>query len=300
MLVDGPKGSGNKIDVYMQPLIEELKELWVDGIMTYDASINQMFSLHAALLWTMSDFPAYVMLSEKIKKCELACPHCGKNTRSHWLKYGRKYCYTYHRRFLPTGHKLRRDKVSFNEKIELERNPPILSGIEIKDNLNSRRDLEHLGIRTPLHPKRNRNGKLILPPGPFSLGKAEKNLFCKVLKNLKALDRYGSNISRCVHENESTLLGLKSHDLHSLMQQILPVIVRKILPASVVKVLIEISNFFKQLCSKVNTISDLEKIQERIVLTICHLEKIFPPSFFDTMEHLPIHLVGEALMVGPV
>ncbi|GAA0160131.1 hypothetical protein LIER_38981 [Lithospermum erythrorhizon] len=84
------------------------------------------------------------------------------------------------------------------------------------------------------------------------------------------------------------------------MQQILPVIVRKILPTSVVKVLIELSNFFKKLCSKVNTISDVEKIQERIVLTICHLEKIFPASFFDIMEHLPIHLAGEALMARPV
>ena len=121
-----------------------------------------------------------------------------------------------------------------------------------------------------------------------------------MLKNLKAPDGYGSNISRCVSGNEQSLLSLKSHDLHMLVQQILPVAVRNILPSNVVKVLIELSNFFKQLCSKVNTKSDLEKIQERIVLTICHLEKIFPPSFFDIMEHLPIHLAEEALMAGSV
>ncbi|XP_022022263.1 uncharacterized protein LOC110922267 isoform X1 [Helianthus annuus] len=38
-----PKGPGNKIDVYMQPLIKELKELWEDGVSTIDASTKQYF-----------------------------------------------------------------------------------------------------------------------------------------------------------------------------------------------------------------------------------------------------------------
>ena len=35
-------------------------------------------------------------------------------------------------------------------------------------------------------------------------------------------------------------------------------------------------------------------------LKLCNLEKIFPPSFFDVMEHLPDHLPDEALLSGPV
>ena len=50
VLIDGPKGSGNKIDVYLQPLIEELNELWERGVLTYDASKKEMFQHHAALL----------------------------------------------------------------------------------------------------------------------------------------------------------------------------------------------------------------------------------------------------------
>ena len=30
------------------------------------------------------------------------------------------------------------------------------------------------------------------------------------------------------------------------------------------------------------------------------LEKILPPGFFDVMEHLPVHLVHEARLGGPV
>ena len=35
-------------------------------------------------------------------------------------------------------------------------------------------------------------------------------------------------------------------------------------------------------------------------MILCNLEKIFPPSFFDVMEHLPIHLSYEAKLGGPV
>ena len=84
------------------------------------------------------------------------------------------------------------------------------------------------------------------------------------------------------------------------MQQLLPLAVRRALPKNVVEALIELTNFFRQLCSKVNTTSDLEKIQDRIAITLCCLEKIFPPSFFDIMEHLPIHLADEALIAGAI
>ena len=33
---------------------------------------------------------------------------------------------------------------------------------------------------------------------------------------------------------------------------------------------------------------------------MCNLEKIFPPAFFDVMEHLVVHLPYEALLRGPV
>jgi hypothetical protein len=37
-----------------------------------------------------------------------------------------------------------------------------------------------------------------------------------------------------------------------------------------------------------------------IIETICKLEMIFPPLFFDFMEHLPIHLPYKAKVEGPI
>ena len=47
----------------MQPLVAELISLWHDGVLTYDVSRKQDFVMRAAVIWTISDFPAYSMLS---------------------------------------------------------------------------------------------------------------------------------------------------------------------------------------------------------------------------------------------
>ena len=85
MLIPGPKSPGKDIDVYLQPLIEELKELWNDGVVTYDSFKNESFRMHVVLLWIVSDFPAYSMLSGWSTKEELACPSCNYGTCSKYL-----------------------------------------------------------------------------------------------------------------------------------------------------------------------------------------------------------------------
>nr|XP_009799690.1 PREDICTED: uncharacterized protein LOC104245728 [Nicotiana sylvestris] len=63
MLIPGPESLGDAIDVYLQSLIEELKELWKTGVESFDASARKNIMLHVALLWTINDFSAYANLS---------------------------------------------------------------------------------------------------------------------------------------------------------------------------------------------------------------------------------------------
>ena len=42
------------------------------------------------------------------------------------------------------------------------------------------------------------------------------------------------------------------------------------------------------------------KVEEHIVLVLIKLELIFPPTFFDIMVHLVMHLLEEAILEGPV
>jgi len=100
MLIPGPKAPDNDIDVYLQPLIDELIELW-GGVEAYDASMKRKFTLKAALLWTINDFPALGNLLGMSTKGKYACPYCHTDTCYQWLTNGRKGCYMGHRRFLP-------------------------------------------------------------------------------------------------------------------------------------------------------------------------------------------------------
>ena len=119
-LIPGPNDPGNNIDVYMQPLVEELKELWNAGVETYDALTNQNFMLRASVLWTIIHFPGYAMLSGWSTKGKLACPICHYETSSMYLKHSRKVCYMNHRKFLDPNHKWRSDKRRFNGNTEVE------------------------------------------------------------------------------------------------------------------------------------------------------------------------------------
>ncbi|XP_042974900.1 uncharacterized protein LOC122306541 [Carya illinoinensis] len=85
LLIPGPRSPGNEIDVYLQPLIDELIDLWKNGVDTYDAMTAQTFRLHATLFWTINDFPAYGNLSGWSTKGKMACPSCRQETDSMWL-----------------------------------------------------------------------------------------------------------------------------------------------------------------------------------------------------------------------
>ena len=54
-------------------LIQELMELGDSGVKTFDASINQTFKMHIALMWTISDIPRLGNLSRWNMYTGLAC-----------------------------------------------------------------------------------------------------------------------------------------------------------------------------------------------------------------------------------
>ena len=108
-----------------------------------------------------------------------------------------------------------------------------------KDNLKARNDLRKMGLRPKLHPITKNNGRTYMPAVCHTLSNVDKENFLKVLKNVRVPDRYISNVSQCVKLKERTIVGLKSHDNHILMQQLLPVALHGSLPNKVVRPLIE-------------------------------------------------------------
>jgi len=131
MLISGSKQSVYNIDVYLAPLIDDLKILWNDGVPYYDGYRHEVFTLKAVLLWTINDFPAYGNLAGCTVKGYCACPLCGENTSAIHLKFGKKMAYLGHRKFLSPDHPFRKQKKAFNNEKEFGMAPQPLSGESI-------------------------------------------------------------------------------------------------------------------------------------------------------------------------
>ncbi|XP_073154053.1 uncharacterized protein [Henckelia pumila] len=260
LLISGTKQPGNDIDVYLPPLIDDLKKLWDIGVDAYDARREENFLLRAILLWTINDFPAYGNLSVCVVKGYCACPICGEETYS-------------------TRHVLDAMHIEKNVCESLIGTLLDIPG-KSKDRVAARLDLVEMNLRIDLAPKMGEK-KTFLPTACYTLS-------------------YSSNVKNLVSMKDVKLVGLKSHEYHTLMQQLLPVAIRGVLPKHVRDTINRLCGFFNVLCNKVIDVSKLNDLQREIVTLLCLLEKYFPPSFFDIMIHLTVHLVREVILCGPV
>ena len=155
-------------------------------------------------------------------------------------------------------------------------------------------------MRSAFHLKSSVADKYTMPHACFDMTTREIDGFLQVLKDVRVPDGYASNISRHVNIKDCLILGLKSHDNHILMQQLLTIALYGLLLASITRPLIKLSCFFKEICSKMLKVSDIENLEKDIAVMLCELKKIFPPSFSMVMVHLVIHLVTEAKLSGPI
>ncbi|GJY11386.1 reverse transcriptase domain-containing protein [Tanacetum coccineum] len=167
-----------------------------------------------------------------------------------------------------------------------------------KDTWKSRKDLMDKGLKKSLHLVEDGNS-FIMPMACYHFTKDEKQKVLNFLASIKFPDGFASNISRCLKEGELQLSRMKSHDFYIFIQKLLPLSIRGSLTKEARLVLYELSDFIQILCARNMYIDVLEKQEEKIAIILCKLERMFPPSFFDIMTHLLIHLPFEAKKGGP-
>jgi hypothetical protein len=144
LLIPGKECPGKDFDVFLEPLIDELQDLWL-GVNTIDARAGKEFILHATVLWCIHDYPALSTLSGRVTRGYYACLHCDKNPCSRRIQ--NKICYIGHRRFLEKDHPWRRKK-DFDGKVENRDKPEAFSEVELKQRLDSVKD-----VRPGKHPQ---------------------------------------------------------------------------------------------------------------------------------------------------
>ena len=133
-----------------------------------------------------------------------------------------------------------------------------------KDNLKARQDLKDMGIRSKLHLEKVGNDKTCMSHAYYHMDANENDDFLQVLKDVRVPDEYSSNISCCVKLKERKISGMKSHDNHILIQQLFPIAIRGSLPPEVSRHLIDLSCFFREICSKVLNVEELGLLRREL------------------------------------
>jgi hypothetical protein len=66
------------------------------------------------------------------------------------------------------------------------------------------------------------------------------------------------------------------------------------------KIFTELNYFYRQICPKQVSKSMMRKLEKEITVLVSKMEKIFPPGWFNAMQHFLVHLPWEAKVGGPV
>ncbi|CAL8136469.1 unnamed protein product [Prunus armeniaca] len=314
---------GRSIDVYLLPLVDELNDLWTNGVRTYDKSTGKMFTLRAAVMWTVNDFPAYLMVSGWSTKGYMACPVCKEDITSSW--HARKVCYLGHRRWLPWDHEWRENDKEFDRNTERRLIPREWSCDEILEQLNSL-DFAPFGktvswTRPSAHLNWTHKSMFFELPywsklklrDNLDVMHVKKNVFDtlmgmildikgKTKDTIKArLDLEKMGIRRGLWMNRDSdkarrdlaFFSMKPNDRKDFLKFVSSVKFPNGYASNIAR------------CINVDEAKTLRKIdfhqlRHDIVQVLCKFEMIFPPAFFISMIHVMVHLLEYALLAGPV
>ncbi|KAK1669501.1 hypothetical protein QYE76_057660 [Lolium multiflorum] len=114
--------------------------------------------------------------------------------------------------------------------------------------------------------KRAKKNAVQLPAACFTTSPEELEQFFRCLLGVKVPHGYSGNISRYLDVAKKRFTGMKSHDCHVLMTQILPVAIRGIMDEHVRDTLFGLCNFFDVITRKSIGVRQLKMLQDEIVV----------------------------------
>ncbi|GKF21211.1 putative transposon, En/Spm-like protein [Tanacetum coccineum] len=101
---------GNDIDVFLEPLVDDLHTLFETGVDAYDASTRDNFNLRGIVLWTINDYHALGTLCGCPYSGFKGCVVCSASSKQSYVGHRQRY--------LPYNHPFRKQKKAFNGQQE--------------------------------------------------------------------------------------------------------------------------------------------------------------------------------------
>jgi hypothetical protein len=123
ILIQGLKQADINIDVFLEPLMEDMTKLWNDGVHMWDQYQQEYFTLYASIFICIHDAPRGFTVSGLTKGKSGIWPICVDGTASVYLPSSKKLVYMRHRRFWSRKHKYRKMKNHFDNTVEKDSAP---------------------------------------------------------------------------------------------------------------------------------------------------------------------------------
>jgi hypothetical protein len=116
-LISSPKQVGIDIDIFLEPLIEDMQKLREYGVNVWDEYKKEHLNLKAIIFCMINDNPTLLSLTGKVKG-KIRCIVCVDQTELIYLPSSSKLVYMQYRRFLPPKHRYRQWRSCFDGTIE--------------------------------------------------------------------------------------------------------------------------------------------------------------------------------------
>jgi hypothetical protein len=142
-----------------------------------------------------------------------------------------------------------------------------------------------------------KNANVVILEAPWVMLRGEWPLFFEVVTNIKLLIWFVTSFKKYMVKGK---LGvMKSHNYHIMFQSILPIYMHYQMTSHPHTIVLQLCKIFKILSCKMYNLTRFIELKSVAVYSLCLLEKVFPPNFFDLMTHV-IHLIDELELCGHV
>ncbi|XP_051222138.1 uncharacterized protein [Lolium perenne] len=267
VIVPGRKGPGKEMDVYMQLAIDDLQELWKPEIWTHDAITD------GASFNGKDEFrdPPVKITGQEISEMT-ATLHTDNG-------------------------KLQKPKPPRRKKrtvAELQENEEIYIH-SVEGTFKRRSVFFQLEYWQTLLVRYN-----------LDIMHVQKNVFENIMNTILDVDQRSKDNLNARLDLEDMNIRTTHHADMTAPKPILPRASYQLLPqaknifCTIIKYARFPDGYASNLYHKVIDVDEMEHWEAEIAQILCKLEMIFPPSFFDMMVHVTIHLASEVRIDGPV
>ena len=135
---------------------------------------------------------------------------------------------------------------------------------------------------------------------PYKLRKNDQvKEFFRRIKKIRTPSGFGSFLENAFNDNDR-YSGLKSHDFYNMLRFHIPIAIQGMFHSGFMETISRLCRLVRWISQKTIIKDEIEAMKHESYVVMALLQMQMPTSFFDSQEHLLVHLVEDIALMGPV